>query len=331
MTTHGERTLRHLLVLFETQLAKPGTTELVVNSCGEFGIERNNEWIWFPASLLDFNWCDAIGILAAGLMSKHFDPMHPIAMTTLPDGQRCTLVRPPVTASGKISITIRVPSQTKRTVHDADFVDLMHAAETHRHRKPSTTDETLLCLYHAKAWPEFFDLAVKSHKTIAATGSTGSGKSTLLKRLTQAIPENERVVTIEDTDEFGELPTRNRVSLFFGSAGITAEILVETSLRMRPDRVLMQELRGPEAFAYIRLLAAGHPGGLTTWHAEDGDPFTPLALMAKQHDAGRNIPDDKLDIILRSFIDIVAFCRRDGNRFSVPSVWFRLAEQDRSC
>jgi type IV secretion system protein VirB11 len=109
---------------------------------------------------------------------------------------------------------------------------------------------------------------------------------------------------------------------------VTAEQAVEASLRMRPDRVAMQELRGAEAFAYIRLLAAGHPGGLTTWHAEDGDPFTPLALMAKQSEAGRNIPDEKLLIILRRFIDIVAFCKRDENGFSVPSVWYRDAEGD---
>ena len=151
-------------------------------------------------------------------------------------------------------------------------------------------------------------------KTIAATGSTGSGKTSLLRRLMQEIPAEERLVTIEDTDEFGPLPLRNRVSLFYGSANVSAENAVEASLRMRPDRVAMQELRGAEAFAYLRLLAAGHPGGLTTWHAEEGDPFTPLALMAKTSEAGRNIPDDKLLAILRGLIDIVAFCRRDGRR-----------------
>ena len=142
----------------------------------------------------------------------------------------------------------------------------------------------------------------------------------------QEIPGDERLVTIEDTDEFGPLPLRNRVSMFYGSANVSAENAVEASLRMRPDRVAMQELRGAEAFAYLRLLAAGHPGGLTTWHAEEGDPFTPLALMAKTSEAGRNIPDDKLLAILRNLIDIVAFCRRDTHGFSVPSVYYRAAE-----
>jgi type IV secretion system protein VirB11 len=191
---------------------------------------------------------------------------------------------------------------------------------------PGDADAELLALYQAQDWPAFFALAVKAKKTIAATGSTGSGKTSLLRRLMQEIPGEERLVTIEDTDEFGPLPLRNRVSMFYGSANVSAENAVEASLRMRPDRVAMQELRGAEAFAYLRLLAAGHPGGLTTWHAEEGDPFTPLALMAKTSAAGRNIPDDKLAVILRSLIDVIAFCRRDARGFSVPSVYYRAAE-----
>ena len=243
-----------------------------------------------------------------------------------------------MTAPGTISVTIRIPSKAVHTVRDPDFGDLMRMAvfpafalrSSGRRRSPGLdpgdADAELLALYRAKDWPAFFALAVKAHKTIAATGSTGSGKTSLLRRLMQEILTEERLVTIEDTDEFGSLPLRNRVSLFYGSANVSAEKAVEASLRMRPDRVAMQELRGAEAFAYLRLLAAGHPGGLTTWHAEEGDPFTPLALMAKTSEAGRNIPDDKLLAILRGLIDIVAFCRRDGDGFSVPSVYYRAAD-----
>ncbi len=216
------------------------------------------------------------------------------------------------------------------TVRDPDFGELMRAAVipafAGRPDGDGDADTELLALYRAKDWTAFFALAVKAKKTIAATGSTGSGKTSLLRRLMQEIPAEERLVTIEDTAEFGPLPLRNRVSLFYGSANVSAENAAEASLRMRPDRVAMQELRGAEAFAYLRLLAAGHPGGLTTWHAEEGDPFTPLALMAKTSAAGRNIPDDKLLVILRSLIDIVAFCRRDGRGFSVPSVYYRAAD-----
>ena len=306
---NGETTLRHLLAPIQDVLDDPATTEVVVQRSGEVGIEQHGQWSWRIVEAFDFQRLDAIGLLAGSLLSKPFDPAHPICMTTLPDGQRCTLCRPPVTAPDTISMTIRIPSKAVHTVRDADFGDLMRTA-ANRPAGHSKTDAALLALYHAKDWPAFFSLAVRARKTIAATGSTGSGKTSLLRRLMQEIPGEERLVTIEDTDEFGPLPLRNRVSMFYGSANVSAENAVEASLRMRPDRVAMQELRGAEAFAYIRLLAAGHPGGLTTWHAEDGDPFTPLALMAKDSQAGRNIPDDKLLVILRSFIDIIAFCRR---------------------
>jgi type IV secretion system protein VirB11 len=322
---NGEATLRHLLAAIQDVLDDPATTEVVVQRPGEVGIEQHGQWSWRHVEAFDFWRLDAIGVLAGSLLSKPFDPASPICMTTLPDGQRCTLCRPPVTAPGTISVTIRIPSKAVHTVRDPDFGDLMQTA-ANRPNRLSDADAELLALYRAKNWPAFFALAVRAHKTIAATGSTGSGKTSLLRRLMQEIPTDERLVTIEDTDEFGPLSLRNRVSMFYGSANVSAENAVEASLRMRPDRVAMQELRGVEAFAYIRLLAAGHPGGLTTWHAEDGDPFTPLALMAKASEAGRNIPDDKLLVILRSLIDIVAFCRRDASGFSVPSVYYRTAD-----
>jgi type IV secretion system protein VirB11 len=322
---NGETTLRHLLAPIQDVLDDPATTEIVMQRPGEVGIEQHRQWSWRRAEAFDFRRLDAIGLLAGSLLSKPFDPASPICMTTLPDGQRCTLCRPPVTAPGTISITIRIPSKAVHTVRDPDFGDLMREA-ANQPVGHSDADAELLALYHARDWPAFFALAVKAHKTIAATGSTGSGKTSLLRRLMQEIPAEERLVTIEDTDEFGPLPLRNRVSLFYGSANVSAESAVEASLRLRPDRVAMQELRGAEAFAYLRLLAAGHPGGLTTWHAEEGDPFTPLALMAKTSAAGRNIPDDKLLAILKSLIDIVAFCRRDARGFSVPSVYYRAAE-----
>jgi type IV secretion system protein VirB11 len=335
---NGETTLRRLLAPIQDVLDDRATTEVVVQRPGEVGIEQSGRWSWRTVEMFDFQRLDAIGLLAGSLLSKPFDPASPICMTTLPDGQRCTLIRPPVTAPGTISVTIRIPSKAVHTVRDPDFGDLMRAASIPAFAgrpagpgrspglDPGNADAELLALYREQDWPAFFDLAVKAKKTIAATGSTGSGKTSLLRRLMQEIPTDERLVTIEDTDEFGPLPLRNRVSLFYGAANISAENAVETSLRMRPDRVAMQELRGAEAFAYLRLLAAGHPGGLTTWHAEEGDPFTPLALMAKTSEAGRNIPDDKLLVILRGLIDIVAFCRRDGHGFSVPSVYYRAAD-----
>jgi type IV secretion system protein VirB11 len=323
---NGETCLRYLLEPIADHLSDRDTTEIVVQRPGEIGIERDGCWLWREVPEFDYERLDAIGVLAGSLLSKRFDPANPICLTTLPDGQRCTVIRPPVTPTGTISLTIRIPSQLVHTVRDDDFSALMQAA-TNEPAHTSNADTELLRLYRACDWPAFFTAAVKAHKTIVATGAVGSGKTSVLRRLMQDIPSDERVITLEDTPEFGDLPIRNRVSLFYGAAGVSAEDAVETSLRMRPTRVAMQELRGSEAFAYLRLLAAGHPGGLTTWHAEEGDPWTPLALMTKTSVAGRNIPDDKLDVILRGLIDIVAYCRRDDSGFSVPSVYYRAAAE----
>ena len=290
---NGETTLRHLLAPIQDVLDDPATTELVVQRPGEVGIEQHGEWSWRSVEAFDFQRLDAIGLLAGSLLSKPFDPAHPICMTTLPDGQRCTLCRPPVTAPGTISVTIRIPSKAVHTVRDPDFGDLMRAGGDpglRREARPSTAepagrsgdaDAELLALYQAQDWPAFFALAVKAKKTIAATGSTGSGKTSLLRRLMQEIPGEERLVTIEDTDEFGPLPLRNRVSLFYGSANVSAENAVEASLRMRPDRVAMQELRGAEAFAYLRLLGRRSSRRFDHLACRGGRPVHPAGVDGK--------------------------------------------------
>lgn len=322
MMRAGEVTLRHLLHPLADLLSNPSVTEVVCQRPGEIGFERNGAWFWRELPEYSFQRLDAIGVLAGSLLSKPFDAAHPICLTTLPDGQRCTLCRPPVTTPGTISLTIRIPSRRVHTVRDDDFGALLEAASVEH---ANGADQDLLHLYHAKAWPAFFSEAVKARKTIAATGSMASGKTHFLRRLMQEIPRHERLVTIEDTDEFGPVPLRNRVSLFYGASNVAAEHLLELSLRTGANRVAFQELRGAEAFSFLRLLSSGHNGSLTSWHSDENDPWTPLSLMAKQHIAGREIPDDRLDIILRSLIDIVAFCRRDERGFSVPSVYYRAA------
>ncbi len=157
---NGETTLRHLLAPIQDVLDDPVTTEIVVQRPGEVGIEQHGQWSWRRVEAFDFQRLDAIGLLAGSLLSKPFDPASPICMTTLPDGQRCTLCRPPVTAPGSISITIRIPSKVIHTIRDPDFGDLMRAA-ANRPAEHSEADAELVALYHAKEWPAFFALAAR--------------------------------------------------------------------------------------------------------------------------------------------------------------------------
>lgn len=325
----GERTLRRLIQPIQPILNTTGVTEIVCNRPHEIGVEKDGQWTWIDnIPEFTFDNLDAMGILAGQMLAKDFDSQHPICLATLPDGQRYTTARPAVTPQGQISVTIRVPSQTTRTVEDDDFSGMMREtnAETGKRTK---ADRDLISLYHAKDWPKFFAKAVRSGKNIIASGTTGSGKTSFIKRLAQAIPLDERIITIEDTDEFGVLPHRNRVSTFYGSDGVTAEDAVLLTLRQRPDRVMMQELRGQEAFSYMRVLLAGFKGGgLTTLHAERGadEAIDALSVMVKMHPKF-DMPDEKLTKLLRKLVDIVAWCEKDDRGFHVPYVWFRDAEE----
>jgi type IV secretion system protein VirB11 len=93
---------------------------------------------------------------------------------------------------------------------------------------------------------------------------------------------------------------------------------------MRPDRIVVQEIRGPEAFGFIRALAAGHPGGCTSYHADEGLEWDALELMVKQHEAGRALPDVRK--YLQQYIDVVVWLARGETGFKAPRVWFKQAE-----
>ena len=254
-------------------------------------------------------------------------PERPLCATRLPDGERLQICRPPAVAQHLISLAIRRPAAFAPTLAGLAEGGLFRATRASPEGAPAHDDE-LKALHRAHDWPAFFALAVASKKTILVTGETGSGKTTFAKALIQAIPLEERLVTIEDTPEFVGLPHRNLVQLFYskgeqGLGAVRPEDLIEASLRLRPDRVLMQELRDGAAFTFLRALAAGHPGAITTCHAGSAQgAFEALRLMVKQHPAGRHLNDRDVQALLRQLIDVVVHCRRAEARFWIEQVLF---------
>ncbi len=236
-------------------------------------------------------------------------------------------------------------------IDDGDFPALFSETNTGQTRR-SRSNAELARLHHDQDWRGFFKLAMREKKTIGVCGSVGSGKTTFLKRLLREVPETDRIVTIEDTAELGEAGPPNRVNLFYGDgrakltaeqvlraslrmrpdrlvvfadgriARVTAEQVLRASLRMRPDRLIFQEIRGPEAFGFLRGLASGHSGA-TSWHAEEGQEWDALALMVRQHEAGRAIPDADMRGYLEQFIDIIVWVSRDDAGFKAPRVWLK--------
>jgi type IV secretion system protein VirB11 len=323
---HGETTLRLLLEPIASWLRDPETTEVVVNTPGGIGVEQKGQWSWHDIPEFTFERLDAIAIVAAWLNNRDADADHPLATGTLPDGQRFQLCLPPATDPATIAITVRKPSVRARRLDDPDFATLFSEANAGPSQR-TRADAELVRLYQAKDWQAFFALAVKQRKTIGVTGSTGSGKTDLLKRLIQEVPSHLRVVSIGDVDEFGPLGPRNKITLQYGDdrAKLTAEDCIRAALRSRPDEIWLQELRGREAYAWFWALAAGHPGGCTTWHADEGNEFDALEIMVRQHPAGLAIPNDRLRHYLQTYLDVVVWCARGDDGFRAPRVWFKAA------
>ena len=170
-------------------------------------------------------------------------------------------------------------------------------------------------------------LAVRSRMNIVVAGATGSGKTTFMKGLVHEIPKGERIITIEDVRELF-LPHENCVHLLYskGSQGISnvkPKELLESCLRMKPDRILLAELRGDECLYFVRNAASGHPGSITSCHA--GSPalaFEQLAIMIQDSPGGANLTFDVIKRLLVLTIDIVVqFQNHLGERF-ISEIYF---------
>lgn len=316
--------LTHYLAPLQACLDEAGVTEVVVNRPGELAIERPGGWEWRSAPQLTEAWLLTLARAAAALTSQDVTEQTPICSTVLPAGERCQIVLPP--AAEQLSLTIRKPSAVQRDL--AGFAE----AGLFEGLVPATSDlsadeRRLLDLRDAGDWEAFFRLAVISRRNLLISGATGSGKTTFAKGLVQVIPAEERLLTIEDAREL-VVPHRNAVHLLYakdgqGLAQVGPKQLLESALRMRPDRVLLQELRDGSAFHFLRNINSGHPGSITTIHADTAMlAFEQLTLLVKESDGGRDLGRDDIRSLLFLLVDVVVQMRRSEGRFRITEVWY---------
>ncbi len=318
--------LQHYLAPLQILLAPPDVTELVVNRPGEVGVERAGGWTWHETPQLTHAWLQTLAVGAAAYTRQDVSEDQPICSTVLPGGERCQIVVPPATPPGALSLTIRKPSQVTLGLEDfqkAGLFDQARAAAS----GPDPEEAELLALREAGDWVAFFRLAVVSRRNILISGATGSGKTTFAKALVQLIPPDERLLTIEDTREL-VVPHRNVVHLIYAKDGqglskAGAKQLLESALRMRPDRILLQELRDGTAFFYLRNVNSGHPGSITTIHADSAAlAFEQLTLLVRESEGGRDLPRDDIRALLTLLVDVVVQVKKIEGRYRLTEVWY---------
>ncbi|MEP5937337.1 MAG: P-type DNA transfer ATPase VirB11 [Erythrobacter sp.] len=238
----------------------------------------------------------------------------PLLAATLPDGSRVQVVAPPATRGGHV-LAIRRHVSAEFSLSDWAEGGAFDAAQ-------STTGS----IDQERTWRSvgggdaqtLLMQAVQARKNIVIAGGTSSGKTTFLNALLAEIPPEERLLLIEDTEELkigqpnvvGLIAARGKLS----EADVTAEDLLIAALRMRPDRIILGELRGNEAFTFLRAVNTGHPGSMTTIHADTPQrAIEQLALLVLQ--AGSRLSREDVRHYVRESVDMfVQLERRAGKR-----------------
>ncbi len=247
---------------------------------------------------------------------------HPLLSAALPDGARVQIVAPPATR-GPIALAIRKHVSADLTL--ADYVASGAFAATRRDGQgaASDIDARLAALLDVGDIAGLLGEAVRARRNILVSGGTSTGKTTFLNALIREIPAGERLILIEDTPEL-HLRHANAVGLLaarseLGEARVTAEDLLAASLRMRPDRIVVGELRGPEAFTFLRAVNTGHPGSMTTVHADSAArAIEQITLLVLQAGAGLNRED--IHHYVRSTVDVYVHLERTGGRRHVAEI-----------
>ncbi|MDE8347809.1 MAG: P-type DNA transfer ATPase VirB11 [Acidocella sp.] len=309
-------------------LDDPATEELCINRPGELFVRQRGV---FRAESVSFEYFDLedIATLAGALRKQDVGPRNPLCATELPGGERLQICMPPAVPTGTLSMTIRKPGNTVSPLAAVTNRYQAHRWNQWEQRREAMLRDygELLALYDAGDLHPFLEKCVTSRLTILLCGATGSGKTTMSKTLIGAIPMSERLITIEDTLEL-VIPQPNHVRLLYskdniGLSRVTAELLLQASLRMKPDRILLQELRDDAAWTYINEVVSGHPGSITTIHGRNPEQaFKRLFALVKGSPQGGQWDDRTLMDFLSSAVDVIIPFHNEGALYEIGEVWF---------
>ena len=304
-------------------LERDGVSELSINRPGEVWLEVGDTMERHEVPRLTLDHLKQLARLAAQYTEQLISEEHPLLSGTLPGGYRIQVVYPPAVEPNTIALSIR-----RQTLHDMSLTDW--AAHRSHLLSPPTEDRERVDsrprdLDAPERWIDFIRTAVANRKNILISGGTSSGKTTFLNACLKEIPLHERIITIEDAREVHP-PHPNRLHLLAsrgdqGRAKVTTQQLLEASLRLRPDRIILGEIRGTECVTYWSAINSGHPGSLTSIHADTPQlAFEKLVMLGMQ--AGLGFTRDHIVDYLRHTVDVVVQLRRDANgRRFISDVW----------
>ncbi len=277
--------------LLDSIISDDTITEVMINGPDNVFIEQNGRLFKMDKHFESQRKLEDVIQRIVGLAGREVNQANPICDTRLPDGSRVNVVLPPIALCGP-TLTIRKFSKT-----------------------PMTIEKLIQYGSITKEIADKLEILVRAKYNIFISGGTGSGKTTFLNALSNYIPKDERVITIEDSAELQITGVDNLVSLetrnanTSGAGQITIRDLIKSSLRMRPERIIVGEVRGGEALDMLQAMNTGHDGSLSTGHANSTqDMLSRLETMVLQGAEG--LPLEAIKQQIASAVDIIIHLSR---------------------
>jgi type IV secretion system protein VirB11 len=307
-------------------LERDGVNEVSINRPFEVWIECKGDMIREELPTFDIEHLKSLGRLVAQATEQRLSEEEPLLSATLPNGYRIQIVFPPACEQGSVVISIRKPSSLQWTLEDYDKMGMFDSASVGEIEDKN--DLILAKLLQLNRIKDFLMRAVIYKKNIIISGGTSTGKTTFTNAVIRAIPHEERLITVEDAREINLSSHQNRVHLIASKGGqgrskVTTQDLIEACLRLRPERIIVGELRGSEAFSFLRAINTGHPGSISTLHADTPKmAIEQLKMMVMQ--AGLGMTPTEITSYIKNVVDIVVQLKRGakGRRY-ISEIYFR--------
>ena len=319
-----DTTVNQLMRPIAPHLARENVFEVTVNRPGELWARTFQGWERFDMPELTFTYLNS---LANAICVFNGIPLTSIVSVVMPGGERGQIVMPPACIDGTISLIIRKHSLVVKTLDELAAENAFDIAKDVSFNQMSADEAKaqlvrrdfgrleqfevdLLALKREGQWLKFLELCVSSRRNLIISGKTGSGKTTFARSLIERVPPDERLLTIEDVHELFLENHPNRVHMLYGygKGRVSAVEALRSAMRQSPDRIFLAELRGDEAWEYVGSANTGHPGSITTTHANNAlQTFQRAGTLIKQSEVGRVLDMDMINRTLYSTIDVVLY------------------------
>lgn len=308
-------------------LNDPLVSEISINEPHRLFVEKQGEMIDYQVEALSYYHLRGLVELIARFYGHVLNDQSPLLSATLPSGHRIQIVIPPACEQQRIVLSLRKTVTHQMTLEEfvnSGVFDVTQPYYLKQYQKKSLCgeDDYLIDLFQKKDYIAFLKQAILLKKNIIISGGTSSGKTTLLNACLQEVSLRERIITLEDVREI-HIPHQNAVHLL--SSHVSLQKLIEVSLRLRPDRLIIGEIRGAEVIDFCHANQTGHSGSIASMHAEHpAQVFDRVVNLVRRYSSATLSREDIL-IDWFNLIDVIVQMKRESGRRLVSHIYFSYA------